>query len=350
MRHYERSLSSSCTVCRRTAGAATVATGRNHPCRAIQKMQSYMAIGSRLQHRRIHRNCRFALHQRAQMGETVSVRWPRWSSRPSPSWPTEDLHEKDRKPCDRKSHLSAAGLGAGVHHMVVDETGKASAATSGTGIDQSRNDSSYSRSSRPSVPHRTNMVREQRSRIRGKKNAIVGLYRNPPKRGHVVCFDEMGPLQTIPRGGKAWGKRSQKRPDRYKRNGTLQWFCAFSPISGKAGGKGSSNKSADSCREFWVNRMMAFWSTGSIHLVMDNLSAHKKALRELPAKIRRRLHVYWTPTNSSRLNLIESYFATLERTALHNTYYKTPNEIEQALQNGVQYLNENPQPYKWKKI
>ena len=83
---------------------------------------------------------------------------------------------------------------------------------------------------------------------------------------------------------------------------------------------------------------------------MDNLSAHKKALRELPSRVRRRIHVYWTPTNSSWLNLVESYFATLQRTALHNTYYKSPEEIEQGLIKGVGYLNENPRPYKWKKI
>jgi transposase len=160
----------------------------------------------------------------------------------------------------------------------------------------------------------------------------------------------MGPLQTIPRGGKAWGKRAHLRPDRYKRNGTLQWFCAFSPHTGMAIGKGSQSKSADSCRDFWLNSMLPFWPKGSIHLVMDNLSAHKKALRELPARIRRRIRIYWTPTNSSWLNLIESYFATLQLTALHNTYYKAPAEIEQALLLGVQYLNENPRPYIWKKI
>jgi transposase len=83
---------------------------------------------------------------------------------------------------------------------------------------------------------------------------------------------------------------------------------------------------------------------------MDNLSAHKKALRELLARARRRIHAYYTPTNSSWLNLIESYFATLQRTALHNTDYKTPEQIEQGLHRGMLYLNENPRVYKWKKI
>src|SRR5437762_10924361 len=34
-----------------------------------------------------------------------------------------------------------------------------------------------------------------------KKNQVVSLYCNPPQDGIVVCMDELGPLQTIPRGG-----------------------------------------------------------------------------------------------------------------------------------------------------
>jgi len=70
----------------------------------------------------------------------------------------------------------------------------------------------------------------------------------------------------------------------------------------------------------------------------------------LPTRFTRRLHVYWTPTNSLWLNLIEFYFTTLHRTALHNTDYKNPQEIEEGLIQGTKYLNENPHPYKWKKI
>jgi hypothetical protein len=146
----------------------------------------------------------------------------------------------------------------------------------------------------------------------------------------------MGPLQTIPRGGKAWGRSAKHRPERYKRNGTLQWFCAFSPHTGIAVGEGSPTKSAECCSTFWLDHMLPSWPKGGIHLVMDNLSAHKKALRQLPARIRRRIHVYWTPTNSSWLNLVESCFATLQRTALHNADYKTPQEIEQGLHRGTE--------------
>lgn len=159
----------------------------------------------------------------------------------------------------------------------------------------------------------------------------------------------MGPLQTIPRGGKAWGNGAHLRPDRYRRNGTLQWFGALCPTTGLSVGKGFAHRSADDCRCFWEDHMFPYWPKGSIHLVLDNLSTHAKAIRELPYRLRRRLKVYWLPTNSSWLNLVESYFCTLKHTGLDNTYYRTPDEIDQGLLSATDYLNAHPTPYKWGK-
>jgi len=177
----------------------------------------------------------------------------------------------------------------------------------------------------------------------------VDLYRHPPRRGHIVCFDEMGPLQTIPRGGQSWGRKPARRPDRYERNGTLQWFGAFCPTTGVAVGKGFAHKSAVECGQFLEQYLLAFWPQGRIHLVLDNLSVHAKALRELPYRLRRRLRLYWLPTNSSWLNLIESYFSTLKQTGLDNTNYTTPEQIDHGLLAATEYLNTNPTPYEWGK-
>lgn len=178
----------------------------------------------------------------------------------------------------------------------------------------------------------------------------MGLYRHPPARGQIVCLDEMGPLQTIPRGGKAWGPQAQRRSDRYRRAGTLQWFGAFCPTTGLAVGKGFARKGGEDCRAFLEQYVFPFWPRGAIHLVLDHLRVHTKALRELPYRLRRRLRLYWTPTNSSWLNLIETHFSVLKATALANSHYRTPDEIDQALLAGLRYLNAHPTAYKWTKI
>lgn len=57
--------------------------------------------------------------------------------------------------------------------------------------------------------------------------------------------------------------------------------------------------------------------------------------------------MYWLSANSSGLNLIEPHFAVLKHTALDNTDYRTPDQIEQGLQAGLRYLNTHPTTSKW---
>lgn len=350
MFYHEPAISFTTPIRGRTAGITAVDSCFKHICWPIQTMSSYLAVGRRSQYHRGGPNRQSALHKCSQMGQALQIRGTDGIAGSEASRSSQGPRRGNRGVGHQDSYLPPPRLGPWIHHMVAGQAGKSFTSNLRNFSDQPGNNPTHPYSSRSSVSDRANVVREHRSRIRGKKNAIIQIYRRRPRWGQVVCFDEMGPLQTIPRGGKAWGRRAKLRPDRYKRNGTLQWLCAFNPHTGVAIGKGFFTKSAESCRAFWLEQMLPSWPKGGIHLVMDNLSAHKKALRELPARIRRRIHVYWTPTNSSWLNLIESYFATLQRTALHNTYYKTPQEIERGLIRGTKYLNENPRAYIWKKI
>jgi hypothetical protein len=350
MTYHEPSISSSTPIWGRIAGIAAVYSCVEHLGRVVQAVPSHMAVGCRVQHPGGWKNRQPPLYECPQMGAAFPIRGPGRPARPEATRSGQGPRWRGRGTGHQDCHLSPVRFGFGVYHLVADKAGRASASTRYTCSYQSRDYTPHPCPPRPSLSYGSNLVQKHRSRIRGKKNAIIRIYRHRPRWGQVICFDEMGPLQTIPRGGKAWGKRARLRPDRYKRNGTLQWFCAFSPQTGVAVGKGFPDKSAESCTAFWLEHVLPAWPRGEIHLVMDNLSAHKKALRELPARVRRRIHDYYTPTNSSWLNLIESYFATLQRTALHNTDYKTPGQIEQGLLQGMRYLNENPRVYKWKKL
>lgn len=47
-----------------------------------------------------------------------------------------------------------------------------------------------------------------------KAGRVLGLYRERPEDGVVVCFDEMGPIQLIPHQGSGWAP--VKRPERLR--------------------------------------------------------------------------------------------------------------------------------------
>jgi transposase len=160
----------------------------------------------------------------------------------------------------------------------------------------------------------------------------------------VVCVDEMGPLATIPRGGRGWGKKPARRSDRYHKSQTIQLLAAFAPHTGQGIGLPDACKTGETVLDFLQNHVLPRYSAqGKIYLIWDNFSAHKKALNLWQPKPSN-VEFAWTPTNASSLNLIEPWFLVLEKTALHNTDLKTTSEIAEHLLDGIDYLNEHPQP------
>ena len=165
-----------------------------------------------------------------------------------------------------------------------------------------------------------------------------------------MCVDEMGPLACIPRGGRAWGKRPARRPDRYHPSNTIQLLAAFAPHTGHAVGIPSSTKTGEVMLTFLQETVLPhFGATSKIYVVWDNFSAHKRALN-LWSTRPPNLEVFWTPTNASWLNLIEPWFLVLEKTALYNTNLKTTDAIAENLRQGINYLNDHPHPYRWTKM
>ena len=165
----------------------------------------------------------------------------------------------------------------------------------------------------------------------------------------MVCVDEMGPLACIPRGGRAWGKKPARRPDRYHRSNTIQLLAAFAPHTGHAVGVPSASKTGEVVLAFLRETVLPYFGTDrKIYIIWDNFSAHKRALNLWPA-VPADIEFFWTPTNASWLNLIEPWLLVLEKTALYNTDLKTTHAIAENLRQGIDYLNEHPRPYRWMK-
>src|SRR5260370_34878140 len=87
-----------------------------------------------------------------------------------------------------------------------------------------------------------------------------------------------------------------------------------------------------------------FGADRKVYLIWHNFSAPKRALN-LWTMTRANIEFYWTPTNASRLNLIEPWSLVLEKTALYNTDLKTTDAIANNLKHGSDYLNKHPRPY-----
>jgi hypothetical protein len=159
----------------------------------------------------------------------------------------------------------------------------------------------------------------------------------------------MGPLATIPRGGRCWGRKTARRSGRYHKSKTIQLLAAFAPHTGRGVGVPNPCKTGEVVLEFLQTTVLPQYSgQGKIYLVWDNFSAHRRALTLWQPRPRD-VEFLWTPTNASWLNLIEPWFLVLEKTALYNTDLKTTAAIAEHLLEGIDYLNAHPRPYRWNK-
>ncbi len=86
-----------------------------------------------------------------------------------------------------------------------------------------------------------------------------------------------------------------------------------------------------------------------IHVVLDNLSAHKgPEVADWLAKPRqKRWHLHFTPTSSSWLNLVERWFKQLtDRRLRRGTFTSVPQLID-AITTWVAHWNDDPKPFVW---
>ena len=60
-----------------------------------------------------------------------------------------------------------------------------------------------------------------------------------------------------------------------------------------------------------------------LHLVMDNYTTHKHAKVKAWLAANPRIHVHFTPTSGSWLNMVEVWFGIIERQAIHRGSFPT---------------------------
>ncbi len=88
-----------------------------------------------------------------------------------------------------------------------------------------------------------------------------------------------------------------------------------------------------------------------IHVVLDNLSAHKApdVATWLAHPRRKRWHLHFTPTSSSWLNLVERWFKELADRRLRRSVFTSVEELTDAIATWVDHWNDDPNPFVWHK-
>lgn len=170
---------------------------------------------------------------------------------------------------------------------------------------------------------------------------VLGLYREPPEDGPVVCFDEMGPIQLIPHQGSGWAP--EKMPERlratYNRKGGVRYlYGAYDVHRDYLHGRLRPRKGEREVVGFLSQIRMRYDPRLRIYLVQDNLSCHwTPKVREFAEKAN--IELVPTPTYASFLNRIECHFWALGEFVVKNADYESWDELALAMARHISYRN-----------
>src|SRR3990172_4672048 len=110
-----------------------------------------------------------------------------------------------------------------------------------------------------------------------KAAAILGLYLNPPAHAVVLCIDDKSHIQALDRTQPTLplqpGQR-ERHSFEYLRRGTLSLYAALEVSSGRVRGKCAPRHNAAEFVQF-LHEATRGYSRKRIHVIVDNLSAHK---------------------------------------------------------------------------
>lgn len=180
---------------------------------------------------------------------------------------------------------------------------------------------------------------------------IIGLYLNPPQHAAVFCVDEKTAIQALDRKDPVLPLspgRAERHGFEYYRHGTLSLYAAFNTKTGEVLGKTADRHTSEQFIAFLTD-LVANQPTGvEIHVIADNLSAHKTTRVTEFLQTHSTMHLHFTPTYSSWLNQVELWFAKIERDVIARGVFTSVKDLEKKLMRYIRHYNKAPKIVKWK--
>ena len=236
-----------------------------------------------------------------------------------------------RKPADGSTHWSSRKLAAalGISHMRVARV------WTKAGLQPFR---------------RRHYMASDDPAFESKAAEIIGLYLKPPAHAAVFCVDEKTAIQALDRLDPVLPLspgRAERHGFEYFRHGTLSLYAALEVSSGRVLGKTAQRHTSAEFVAFLADVVATQPAGKEIHVIADNLSAHKtKAVTEfLSAHTNVQLH--YTPTYSSWLNQVEIWFSKIQRDLITRGIFTSKADLARKIARYIKGHNKSAKPFKW---
>ncbi len=179
---------------------------------------------------------------------------------------------------------------------------------------------------------------------------IIGLYMNPPQHAAVFCVDEKTAIQALDRLDPVLPLspgRAERHGFEYYRHGTLSLYAALNVKSGAVEGRTARRHTSAEFVKFLAALVSKAKWAREIHIVLDNLSAHKTAAVEDFLAEHPKVRFHFTPTYSSWLNQVELWFAKIERDVIARGVFTSVGDLRRKIMHYIRAYAERARPIRW---
>lgn len=180
---------------------------------------------------------------------------------------------------------------------------------------------------------------------------IIGLYLHPPQHAAVFCVDEKTAIQALDRLDPVLPLspgRAERHGFEYYRHGTLSLYAAFNTRTGEVLGKTAARHTSAEFVAFLTDIVINQPRGKEIHVIVDNLSAHKTGQVKDFLAAHPNVHLHFTPTYSSWLNQVELWFSKIERDVIARGVFTSVPDLKRKLMRYIRVYNKEPKTVKWK--
>ena len=179
-----------------------------------------------------------------------------------------------------------------------------------------------------------------------KMRDVVGLYMHPPHNAVVFAVDEKSQIQALQRAQPILPMdigQPERRTHNYLRHGTVDLFAALNVATGEVLARCKPQHRAQDFVAFLRDIDGSVEAEREVHVVLDNLSAHKAPAVHRWLLRHPRFQFHFTPTYASWLNLVERFFGLLTEKALKRGSHTSIPQLRDAILAYVEAHNETRQ-------
>ena len=133
-----------------------------------------------------------------------------------------------------------------------------------------------------------------------------------------------------------------------RNHGTLSLYAALDVQTGKVLGKTAARHTSDEFVAFLDEVLEQCKPDQEVHIILDNLSAHKTNKVGVFLQDHPNVKLHFTPTYSSWLNQVEIWFGRIEREVIARGVFSSVRDLARKLMRYILAYSKTARPFRWK--